>query len=834
MKILHRLGQRLKHRPDSEHEMSFNRFGIAVVFIVVVLLEGQSFTEPPLIVMSVYIFLSAGLLAHIVAFPAANPARRFIALVIDTGCMSVQTYLGGEQVAGFFLVFLWIAFGNGLRFGLQALRAAVVVTGTGAAITLLTTPYWKSMPALGFGLWCSLVILPAYTGSLIQRLAKARQEAEEASAAKTLFLANVSHELRTPLTAIIGMNRILQDTSLDREQREMTETVHVASQSLLALIDDLLRLSRIDAGRELVSPAKFDVTQMLLQVRQYLLAQAEAKGLVISVYLDPRVPAEIVSGERQVREILTNLVGNAVKFTDAGRVLVSVAVVDDLNGNRSVSYAVSDTGIGIAANAKAHIFDTFTQADSTIAERFGGTGLGLSISRRLAEALGGTLGVESAVGRGSTFKLCIPLSIPAGPTPKLPPDMAVCVVAAQHSHRPWVADDLSTLVGSITEIDATLPIDRLTGALGVWYEAARLKALPVIMLAADGLGWPPAQLQAVLVQCRSVAGQNLLLAGAVGLPTNVDPRWHCATMLTGPSDRTTLSNALRVASMQVQAVQPEPLSATGRCLRLLVAEDNSVNQKVLMKLLEKAGHDAELVQDGEAALDVLDAGAGHFDAVLMDVNMPHMDGLEATRIFRFTTLGERYVPIIGLTADATEEMAVRCRQAGMDACLTKPFDAVTLLATVQELVNGNEHLSLAAKRPQTNPSRHLPSDKSVSTKSQPEKKVLDDGVLRGLVELGGEAFVSELVVEFRQEAGRLVVELAAALRQNRTVQILGHAHSLRGLSFNIGACMLGYLCEEVEQLSDTDLALKGHVLAQRANTELARVNAAIEARNINH
>ena len=834
MKSLRKLSERLKHRPDSEHEMSFNRFGIAMVFIVVTLLQGQSFTGLPLIVMVVYIVLSVGLLAHIVAFPGSSPARRFLALVIDTGCMSAQTYLGGEQVAGFFLIFLWIVFGNGLRFGLQALRTAVVITSTGAAITLLTTPYWKSMPALGFGLWCSLVILPAYTGRLIQRLAKARQEAEEASAAKTLFLANVSHELRTPLTAIIGINRILQDTALDREQREMTETVHVASQSLLALIDDLLRLSRIDAGREVISLAKFDVTQMLLQVRQYLVAQAQAKGLVVSVYLDPGVPPEIVSGERQVREILTNLVGNAVKFTDVGRVLVSVAVVDDLNGNRLVSYEVSDTGIGIAATAKAHIFDTFTQADGTIAKRFGGTGLGLSISRRLAESLGGTLDVESAVGRGSTFKLCIPLSIPADPAPKLPPDMAVCVVAAHHSHRPWAADDLSTIAGSITEIDATLPIDRLTDALGVWYQAARLTALPVIILAADGLGLSPVRLQALLVQCRAIAGHNLLLAGADGLATTIDPRCYCAAMLTGSEDLITLGNALRVASMQVQAVQPEPISATGQRLRLLVAEDNSVNQKVLMKLLEKAGHTAELVQDGEAALDILEARADHFDAVLMDVNMPHMDGLEATRIFRYTSLGERHVPIIGLTADATEEMAVRCQQAGMDACLTKPFDAMILLATLQRLVNGNEQLSLTARLPQTGPSRSSPSSKSGLGNDLPQDKVLDDGVLRGLVELGGEAFVSELVVEFRREAGRLVFDLAAALRQNHTVKILGHAHSLRGLSFNIGACMLGNLCEEVERLSDADLALRGHVLAQRANTELARVDAAIEARNISH
>ena len=828
------LVRRLKARPDTEHEMSFNRFGIAAVFIAILLAQGRSFTQAPLLVMCTYVAASIALLAHILAFPAAAPRRRFAALVLDTACMSVETYLGGEQVGGFFLIFLWISFGNGLRFGIGALRMSVVVTGAGAAVTLLTTPYWRSQPTLGFGLWCGLVVLPAYAGSLIQRLAKARQEAEEASAAKTLFLANVSHELRTPLTAIMGMGRLLQDTSLDREQQEMTETVQTAARSLLALIDDLLKVSRLDASRDPVIQAKFDVMQVLIQVRQLLLAQAGAKGLTVSVHVAPDVPAEVIGGERQLREILTNLVGNAVKFTEAGGVLVSAAPMRHPDGGQRLRFEVADTGIGIVPHAKAHIFDTFTQADSTIAGRFGGTGLGLAISRRLARLLGGTLEVDSTFGQGSTFKLTLPFSVPAGAPPAHPSNVAACVVAAEGSSRLWSAGGLADLTVSVTEIDAALPADQLVVALRRWHQSIPAPTSPVVILDIGELGCPAEEVRAALARCASIAGPHVILAATDRLPPGVDVRWDCASLLTGPTDRPALASALRIASAQVQASRPAPLAGVGRPLRVLVAEDNPVNQKVLMKLLAKAGHSATLVRDGESALDALEARAGHFDAVLMDVNMPHMDGLEATKLYRFTALGDRHLPVIGLTADATDEMAERCRQAGMDACLTKPFDAARLLATLQDLapVGGTPGHALEQG---TGESFGLTGEhRSEPVFGQAEEEVLDGRVLQGLADLGGEEFVSELVTEFKQEAGRLVGELSAALRRNKTVQVHGHAHTLRGVSYNVGARTLGKLCDDVKRLSDAELGLQGDVLAHRAGAEFARVEAAFRARQPVH
>ena len=510
--------------------------------------------------------------------------------------------------------------------------------------------------------------------------------------------------------------------------------------------------------------------------------------------------------------------------------LVSAATVDHPDGRQGLRFEVSDTGIGLVPDTKAHIFDTFTQADSTIAGRFGGTGLGLAISRRLARLLGGTLEVDSTLGQGSVFRLTLPFSVPAGAPPAHPSNVAACVVAAGVSGRLWTAGDLADLTVSVAEIDAALPADQLAVALCRWRQAVPAHLSSIVILGTDGLGWSAERVRAALAQCASVVGPHLILAATDRLPADVDLRWDCASMLTGPADRPTLASALRIASAQVQVSRPAPLAGMGRPLRVLVAEDNPVNQKVLMKLLEKAGHSATLVRDGEAALDALEARAGRFDAVLMDVNMPHMDGLEATKLYRFTALGERHLPVIGLTADATDEMAERCRQAGMDACLTKPFDAARLLATLQDLAPAGGTPGHALEQGIGASVGLSGEQRSGAVFGQAEEKVLDDRVLQGLAELGGEEFVSELVTEFKQEAGRLVGELSAALRRNKTVQVHGHAHTLRGVSYNVGARTLGKLCDDVKRLSDAELSLQGDVLAHRAGAEFARVEAAFRAR----
>ena len=812
------LVQRLRARPDKEHEMSFNRLAIGAVFIIVILSLRHSAVQTALLVMILYLALSAALLAHILIYPRASPVRRFLALFLDTACMSWQSYLGGESVAAFFPIYLWITFGNGFRFGISALRNAMVLTTVGSGIVLLATPYWQGQPNLAFGLWVSLIILPAYAGTLIQRLSKARQQAEEASEAKTLFLANISHELRTPLTAIIGMSRLLQDTLQTPEQQDMIATVQTAARSLLALIDDLLKLARLDAGRLTIDRVRFDLPQLLNSVRQLLLVQANAKGVSISIHIAPDVPLELVGGERQLREILTNLVDNAIKFTEAGKVLIAVQTVERPAGGIWLRYEVVDTGIGIAPEAKTRIFDTFTQADSTISARFGGTGLGLAISRRLAGSLGGFLDVESDPGCGSSFQLVIPSELPPGTGPFDFSNSTVCLLAAEGHGKQHLSAQLAELGVTVIEIDPEAASRQLTAAMDQWSVGRRTDPAPILVMYADGLGWASDQVQALLADCAAVAGLHAVFVHDHAAIAQSDMRWICASALHVNAPTTHLAGALRAALARGGSSRQEPLANMGRRLRILVAEDNGVNQKVLLKLLENAGHTAVLVGDGDTAVDTLVTNPGRFDAVLMDVNMPQLDGLEATKLYRYTAMDLPHLPIIGLTADATEEMISRCHKAGMDACLTKPFDAANLFATLQRLVVPGDLLQQQAPLSQDTPGK--------SPFDQTRDVALDEVFLRSLLELGGEAFVSELFNEFQQEAGNLVALLGAALQDREFGESYVHAHALQSMSLNIGARALANLCEYWQRLSDVQLAAQADELARQAYLELARVQEA--------
>lgn len=817
MRIISYLSRRLKARSDKEHEMSFNRLIIATAFIMIMLWQRHPEMQTALLVMTLYVAVSTALLAHILVFPGASPVRRFVALCVDTICMSWQSYLGGESVAAFFPVYLWIIFGNGFRFGISALLNAVILTTLGFGVVIVTTQYWREQSNIAFGLWISLLVLPAYAGTLIQRLSKARQQAEEANEAKTMFLANVSHELRTPLTAIIGMGQLLQDTSQTAEQQDMLTTVQTAARSLLWLIDDLLKLARLDVGRLTIDRVKFDLPQLLNAVRRLLLVQANAKGLSISIHITPDVPLELVGGERQLREVLVNLVDNAIKFTDAGGVLVAVQLTERPEGGSWLLYEVVDTGVGIATGAKTHIFDTFTQADSTISARFGGTGLGLAISRRLASLLGGQLDVESSLGCGSSFRLVVPYESPSETEPFDLSNLAVCLLVAEGDGRRHLSAQFAELGVTVIDIDPRTALSQITATMDRWSAGKRTDSAPVLVIGAEGLGWAGDEMQAMLTDCAAI-GLHAVFVRNHTSATQPDIRWLCTSTIYVNAPTKHLAAALRAASVRGGPSRQEPLANIGRQLQILVAEDNGVNQKVLMKLLEKAGHNAVLVRDGDAAVETLVMHPGRFDAVLMDVNMPRLDGLEATKLYRCTAMGLPHLPIIGLTADATEEMASRCQKAGMDTCLTKPFDAVHLLATLQRLVTTNN-----APQQQVSPSQDL-LDKSRS--HQTGSKVLDEILLQSLVELGGEAFVSELIVDFQQEASDLIALLDAALQHDEFGQSYAHAHALQSMSSNMGACALVNLCEYWQRLTDVQMAAQADELARRADLELARVQEA--------
>jgi two-component system sensor histidine kinase RpfC len=819
--------ERLAKRPDSEHEMTANRlvFATAVLmYLKIATFTGSTYAGEILSVVwpvfALYYAVSFLLFAHIVKYPASSPARRIFAIFHDLGMISFTAAACGMAGGFMYPLFLWTIFGNGFRFGVKYLYIATSVSLVGFAGVIWHTGIATTNLGLTVSLVVGLIILPLYVSVLIRKLSFAKQQAEEANRAKSLFLASVSHELRTPLNAIIGLGGILRQRPREREEAEMVRTIERSGQSLLSLINSILNLSRIEAGRMPMQNTRFDLFALVADVRSMLSVQAKEKGLRLSTHISACTPRFVTASKMNIEEILINLTANAVKFTKSGYVLVSVDCVEDADGEARLRIDVIDTGVGIEQVAQKRIFESFTQADETVINEFGGSGLGLAICKQLVESQGGEIGVVSAKGEGSRFWLELPIAGDAV-TGETAEPVAEPVAEKGAPRRAILATQDQALAAHIVAACPDTLCVSDNHAAWLLLQGLAGNDEDVFVLVDERLD-QAAELPARLTGPDYDGLRFLLLRNTLAEPLSHDLQQRFQSAAARDCDPATLERAFAAASSHGSRNEEQPGSGDDRRLdgvNVLVAEDNKTNQMVISKILESVGCRVLAVDDGEKALEAMAEEA--FDVVLMDLNMPNMDGIEAAKLYAFTSLGERRVPIIALTADATDETRKRCLDAGMMGFATKPIETRELLDIICEVVAGEIAAGDDGERQRSKPRRRPAFD---STKS----RIINTDTLRQLEKLGGPGFVAEIVEQCARDVEQLCTELSDCVAQLDRPGFDDCLHALRSCAANAGAERVFALCLAWRNVDANELAERGDELIQNLRAEIASFRTAYE------
>ena len=671
--------------------------GSLVVLVLLVLMFVQEKPSPELVhsfwFVSGFVLFGIALAIWIRANRGVSPLCRFLGMIADNAGTTYFMWVMGEVGATVFFIYLWVAFGNSLRFGRLYLHASQGLALLGFTSVLIFSAYWADHPWTASGNLLAILVLPLFVGKLAGKLEKEKSRAEDANQSKDRFLANVSHEMRTPLNGVIAMADLLRETSLQGTQRELVQTLATSAQLALAQIEDVLDVAKLQAGRVNIETRPFDFGKLLTDIVKVVVPQARYKRLAVNTDIAPDAASWFLGDAHHLRQVVLNLLSNAVKFTEVGAITLRASVSSTVDSVSMLRVEVQDTGIGIDAQKKAAIFEPFAQADDSITRIYGGTGLGTTIARQLIVLMGGQIGVESKVGVGTLFWFELPLQ----------------------QSEPQGVDLVQELADNV-----------------------RLSASAVEM--------------------------------RVGVAATVH-KMHGA--------------------------------------RILVAEDNPTNQRVTQLILESGGHVATIVDNGEAALDALEQGGFHL--ALFDLSMPGVSGLEALKLYRFTT--PKPIPILILSANVTTDAISQCQAAGAAEFVAKPVRPSVLLDAIERQLAGETVPVL------TSPPLRTEDRPTLAVVDTPP---MDPLILGDLSRLSKDpSFVERLVAGFQSDTERLVAEISTALAHRRYEAVKDAAHALKGGAGGVGAMQLLQFAIRLEKANHETLRLK----AAQWTDELQRIAA---------
>ena len=799
----------IKKNNDPEAEQALVRVFIELILVISFCIpwaKQETFTDilnsPANILILVTTSLSITLLVSILFYPQVSVTRRVLGITLDLIPLSILVGIAGNDAVYLFVFYLWVILGNGFRFGINYLYTSLSIGLIGFSTTISLSEYWQSNIPFSISLLLVITLIPLYSIFLIKKLYTAINMAEKANQAKSRFLANMSHELRTPLNGVLGLGDLLRETELEQEQRNLVNTMQSSAKILLGLIEKVLDISKIEAGKIVITQEPFDLHSIINSVMATQKVIAKTKSLQINSNIDSNIPFLLKGDQQYLRQILVNLIGNAIKFTDNGSINLNIFEISQKENATILRFEIKDTGIGIEKNLLSSVFDDFTQVGVATTRHIGGSGLGTTISKELVELMGGEIGVTSELSKGSTFWFELPFTVLPNPLMDISDHHLLILAtesskkAIQHFLNTWnlTADFVQSSEHALVMLKKglsenivynTMMVDNLSLSESTPYDFIELLKSEKLLN----------ELSLILLNPMDDYLEDNRIESSF------------TSVIRDLKDKRALFNALHktqnLEKDNTKVISFSEFYATqngAKRLNILIAEDNKVNQQVLSGILSRAGHSVVITDDGEQALEVLTKDFDQIDLLIVDKNMPKISGDEVIQALRFIDTSHS-LPIIMLTADATTEARELGVVLGVNQFLTKPVDSHDLLEKIAVI---SKSLETKVIKKVNNTSKKAHQLYSIDVNKM-DNLWCNTEVINELFSLDNDLqFMDQLIKAFIKDGDKHIKLIGEAISGDY-LQYRESLHALKGAASELGADRLSDICAKGETYKPFDI-----------------------------